>query len=227
MFRSKGGATSEKKQVTKASSSTRSSKGGVFRRSNNNNGDVSSSKFGIKRSTAPVPIEQTLTWTMTDESASPVNYHHAEQDQIPLLHRDEQEETESTFDDIVQPSATKQETIENTFVFTEEDLKQNELNHIAALTKLETEIDTLKRANNAMSTKHATEIANREDENVELLIQLRMKEEQLATVRAELYDTKEGLKVVSCKLLKTQHDQFEENNRNQWMSVFGSSFGTF
>jgi hypothetical protein len=237
IFRSKGGVAHEKKSVAKKANTTSrssSNKGGVFRRNNesstapsNKNGDFfASTKFEIKRSTAPVPIEQTLTWTMTDETASPVNA--AEDDQVPLLHEEEEEEEElleQTVEVVEQP--VKEEPAVKTFTFTEEDLKRNELNHMSALAKLKKEIGTLLKANKLLSTKHAAEMAKKNDDGVELLIQIREKEDELAMVRAELEDTKQELKYVSCKLMQTQHEQFEENSKNQWMSVFGCSFATF
>lgn len=158
-----------------------------------------------------VPVEQSLTWTLSEDS-SVVTEPAVVQDIQPLL-----EETKMG-------SPAK----EGTFVFTEKELMQNELNHMNALSKLEGKIAELEVVKEQLMSQHEEAIAKKDDDYVELLIKFEEKENELAIVRAELVDAKEELKVVSCQLIRTQHEQFEEKEeKNLWMSLFSSSFATF
>ena len=196
LFRPKSGDNTSAK-----SSKAKQSSGSVFRRKESTprgkNGKVE-----IQRTTAPVPIEQTITWTMSDETASPVSVQQTGQHQ-----------------QAPEPSPS-QESVASKFIFTEEDLIENELNHIQALTALEIDINKLKKTTEDLVQKHATEMAKKDDEYVELLIQVTEREEEVALLRAELKDTKKELEVVSCKLVQTQHEFFENNLPSFWSSLF-------
>lgn len=174
----------------------KSSRGGIFRVKHslikwNKSGQPSTKKTNtIIESTTRIPIEQSITWTLSEDSASPTN-------------------VKKTTDE---PLETEPE--QKMLVFTEQDLILNELNHIQALSNLEANVRLLKTTMDGLVAKHAAEIEKKDEEYVDLLIKLGEKDEELAAVRAELKAAKEDLVVVSSTLVQTQHLYFEKTNKS-------------
>lgn len=183
--------------VTRKEKSSKSSRGGIFRvkhsmmprnkslppRPTINNNEV-------PKSLSQVPIEQSITWTLSEDSASPTKV--SQKTDEPL----------------------EEESEQKTLVFTEQDLILNELNHIQALSNLEANVQLLKTTMDDLVAKHASEMERKDDEYVEILIKLGEKEEELAAVRAELSEAKKDLAIVSSTLVQTQHRYFEETHKS-------------
>lgn len=188
IFRSKSATPVAKKQLR-----TRSTQGGIFRKKRKSAaGDDRKSSLQqteIQRSSVASSIEQNITWTLSADS---------QHDQFAA----NKDITEDYY---------FRDLRDQTFVFTEADLIQNELNHIQALSKLEYDVNALREITDKLVAEHASEIAKKDDEYVELLIKLGEKDEELANIRAELKETKENLSIVSSQLIQTQHLIFEDS----------------
>lgn len=169
---------------------TTTKKKGFFRR-------VRSSK---EKKTAQIPpVEQALTWTMSNDSISPT----ASESAANVVLGGEEKI-------VAQPK---------TYIFTEEEVMQNQLNQFRALSELKTDIHKLKGVADHLRFLHEKEIAKKDDEYVELMIVLEEKKMDLAQSRAELEATKEELATVSVALLRAQHELFERK-QNPWRSIF-------
>ncbi len=204
LFHAKANTQTAKKKIN-----LRPSKGGIFRKkdaSTEYNEDNILPKTEIKRSAFPVPIEQSITWTLSDDSVSVADLPSSQLSQMP-------QEKDERFDQRIEKPI---------FLFTEEDLIQNELNHIQALSKLEANVNSLKMTTEDLVARHAAEIDKKDDEYVELLIKLGEKEDELVIVQDELKKTKQELSVVSSKLIQTQHRCVELSEKGLFSSLLTS-----
>lgn len=183
--------------ATKKESSSKSSRGGIFRvkhpliKRSKNQQLSSTIKNAVPESASRGPIEQSITWTLSEDSASPTKV------------------SQNTYEP-VEPEVEQTQAL----VFTEQDLILNELNHIQALSNLEANVHLLKTTMDNLVAKHAAEIEKKDEEYVEMLIKLGEKEEELAAVRAELSEAKRDLSIVSSTLVQTQHLYFEERHKS-------------
>lgn len=168
-------------------------KKGFFRR-------VKLSKSKKANSDAPLlrPLEQAITWTMSDDSASPI----ATEGQVS-----------------VSAERVAESSVPKIYTFTEDELMQNELNQIRSLSALKEDVRKLKAVSDELASLHKKQLAKKDDDYVELMIALEEKRLELAQTRAELAGAKEELGTISVALLRAQHELFETKH-NSWRSIF-------
>jgi hypothetical protein len=144
-----------------------------------------------KESHAVSSIEQTLTMTTSVDS--------------------EDKPTPSEMEDVVQ---------EATIAFTEQEIIQNELNHMRKFMAKQEEVNAMVAVLEELKTSHALKIAAKEDELIETKetyeLLLNEKEEQLVEVKTQLTETKGELKKVCSVLMEFQHDLHTEQTKNQF-----------
>ena len=119
---------------------------------------------------------------------------------------------------LVEASPEKPAKIEeDTVTFTNQELMQHELKHMREVNDLKSTIVDLKEAQEELIAKHESEIEKKDDENMDLLIELRQSQAQVTELEAELVETKEELAVVSTKLIQVQHELFETKTTPAWI----------
>ena len=153
-----------------------------------------------KNDTQPL-IERSMTWTLSDDenadsSSSPSN------------------DTSKPVTQLFSANKIKaQSLISSGFTFTEDEVRQNELNHMLQLFRKNREIALSKKANQLLQKKHAATMKElREKHDIEMTA----KDLELSVTKTELTKAKNELSIVSSTLIQTQHQLFEQSN-SSWL----------
>ena len=153
-----------------------------------------------KNDTQPL-IERSMTWTLSDDenadsSSSPSN------------------DTSKPVTQLFSANKIKaQSLISSGFTFTEDEVRQNELNHMLQLFRKNREIVLSKKANQLLQKEHAATMKElREKHDIEMTA----KNLELSVTKTELTKAKNELSIVSSTLIQTQHQLFEQSN-SSWL----------
>lgn len=175
-------------------------------------------------------LEQNLTWTLSqdDEEDDEEDNMTTTSNRMSIESFKEESTTIHVQEETITTTITeKAKDEETTFTFTESEMVQHQLNHIRALSQLETKVADLKYDMEALKSQHETEMAKKDDDYVELLIKVRSTEHELSQVKGELGDVKEELGVVAATLMQWQHKHYQQQLRKEQHEGFWSSFSYF
>jgi hypothetical protein len=145
----------------------------------------------VSTNTATIGIEQTLTMT-----------------------------TSVDFEETPPPSEIEDVVEEPTIAFTEQEIMQNELNHMRKFMAKQDEVNAMAAVLEELKTSHALKLAAKEDELMETKetyeLLLNEKEEQLVEVKTQLTETKGELNKVCSVLMECQHELHVERTKSQF-----------
>lgn len=142
------------------------------------------------------------------------------------LSQDEKEEMVSTPQSLateVQMSPPVKQMFSSSYMFSEEDLMANELNHMRRLVEKQSEITTLETVHNDLTQRLATKDAelanvhekleNKDRELQEVYQELSVTDDELIQAKLELSDAKDELNAVSSALIQCQHQLHEQASK--------------
>lgn len=109
---------------------------------------------------------------------------------------------------------------ERTIAFTEEEIMQNELNHMRQYMAKQEEVNAMAAVLEELKTSHALKLAAKEEELIETKetyeLLLNEKEEQLIEVQTQLTETKGELQKVCSVLMEFQDELHKEQTKSQF-----------
>ena len=173
---------SSKKRNDDASNLSKKSKGSSIFRHN-------SKKHGKSKGTPPLAIQQSNTWSLSEDSGSPKELIHPVQFQSMIV------------------SKSNISTKGNTVTFTEDEIMQNELNHLRPLADKDAEITILKKENKQLKQRFEETMSNLEHKYQKALGE---KEIELAAAKTLLEETKSDLAEQHQKQMEELSIQYEE-----------------
>ena len=156
-----------------------------------------------KNDTQPL-IERSMTWTLSDDENADSSSSPSNDTSKPV--------TQLFSANIIKENSTQSLTPSG-FTFTEDEVRQNELNHMLQLFRKNREIALSKKANQLLQKKHAATMKElREKHDIEMTA----KNLELSVTKTELTKAKNELSIVSSTLIQTQHQLFEQSN-SSWL----------
>jgi len=203
LFRSKAPVQEKhapKKTAKKGPSTVFRRKESVFRKPESS----TQSKHQVKESDDGPLIQKGVTWTLSEDELDVSSTGNTDAMPIDLV---------GEARNCVRASEDQQKEENQMFSFTKKELMDNQLNHMRALSQLQTEVAELKYVTQELAKKHSAEMEKKDDEYVELLIKVRETEQELTKVKEELGGTKQELGVVVVTLMEFQHKLYQSTQK--------------